>query len=76
MLSRYFVIALSLGLAVVRARSHAWPEAIGLATLGVGLICLRLADTKQQPILKQVAWVFFAVTLMAVGIVLQRNFLH
>lgn len=76
MLSRYFVIALALGVAVFRARAHAWPEAIGLASLGIGLICLRLADTRQQPMLKQVARVLFAITLMATGIVLQRNFLH
>ena len=76
MISRYFVIALSLGLAIVRARAHAWPESIGLTTLGLGLICLRLADTRQQPLLKQVAWALFAVTLLALGMVFQRDYLR
>jgi len=76
MISRYFVIGLSLVMAVVRARAHAWPEAIGLTALGVGLIVLRLADTRQQPALKRVAWFCFALTLMAMGIVFQRDFLH
>lgn len=75
-ISRYFVIALALGLAVVKARTRAWPETIGLASLGIGLICLRLADTRQQPVLKRVAWLCFAITLLGVGMVVQRDYLR
>lgn len=76
MITRYFVIALSLGLAVVKARLHAWPDAIGLGALGIGLILLRLADTRQQPLLRRAAWLCFGITLMALGVVAQRDFLH
>ncbi len=76
MLSRYFVIALSAVMAVWRARNHAWAEAIGLGSLAIGLTSLRLADTRQQPLLKGVAWFCFAVTLVVMGIVFQRDYLH
>ncbi len=76
MISRYFVIALAAVLAVVRARNHAWPEAIGLSALAIGLTCLRLAETRQLPFLKRVAWVCFALTLTAMGAVLQRDYLR
>jgi hypothetical protein len=73
--SRYFVIALAAGLAVFRAKQHAWPDAVMLGALALGLTLLRLADTKQQPVLKQVAWFCFAISLVALGIVFQRNYL-
>lgn len=76
MISRYFVIVLAAVLAVVRARAHAWPEAIGLGALAIGLVCLRLADTRQQPLLRRVAWFCFAITLMAMGTVFQRDYLR
>lgn len=76
MFSRYFVIVLATVTAVLRARSHAWIEAIGLGALAIGLICLRFADTRQQPLLKRVAWVCFALTLIAMGIVFQRDYLR
>ena len=76
MISRYFVIALALVMAVIRARARAWPEAVGLTALAVGLIALRLADTRQMPALKRVAWACFAVTLLTMGIVFQRDYLH
>jgi len=76
MLSRYFVIVLAAVTAVLRARSHAWVEATGLGTLAIGLTCLRLADTRQQPLLKRVAWVCFAITLIAMGVVFQRDYLR
>ncbi len=46
-----------------------------LGALALGLTLLRLADTKQQPVLKQVAWFCFAISLVALGIVFQRNYL-
>jgi hypothetical protein len=76
MLSRYFVILLATVLAVVRAKDRAWVEATGLASLALGLACLRLADTRQQPQLKKVAMALFAVTLIAMGIVFQRDYLR
>jgi len=76
MISRYFVIGLAAVAAVLRARDHAWAEAVGLGALAIGLVCLRLADTRQQPLLKRVAWVCFALTLMSIGIVFQRDYLR
>ncbi len=76
MFSRYFVILLAAVMAVLRARAGAVPDATGLATLSIGLICLRLADTRQQPLLKRVAWACFAITLIAMGIVFQRDFIR
>lgn len=76
MISRYFVILLSAVLAVVRAKDRAWVEAAGLASLALGLTCLRLADTRKQPELKKVALALFAITLVAMGIVFQRDYLR
>lgn len=76
MLSRYFVIALALVAAGLRARDHAWIETIGLTSLAIGLTCLRIADVRQMPALRNVAWVLFAVTLVAMGMVFQRDYLR
>jgi hypothetical protein len=76
MISRYFVIGLALVAAVIRARAGAWPDAAGLASLSAGLTCLRLADLRDQPRLKQAAWFCFAITLVTMGIVIKRDFLH
>lgn len=75
MFSRYFVILFAAVVAVLRARNRAWPDAIMLASLALGLTLLRLAETQKQPLLKNVAWVLFAVSLVALGIVFQRNYL-
>jgi hypothetical protein len=75
-ISRYFVIVLAVAAAVLRARDHAWVETIGLGALAVGLTCLRLADTRRQPALKRVAWFCFALTLIAMGVVFQRDYLR
>jgi hypothetical protein len=75
-ISRYFVIGLATVAAVLRARDHAWVETIGLGALAVGLTVLRLADTRQQPALKKVAWFCFALTLIAMGVVFQRDYLR
>ena len=76
MISRYFVIALALVAAILRARDHAWVETFGLSALGLGLTCLRLAESRQKPALKKVAWALFAVTLIAMGMVFQRDYLR
>lgn len=76
MISRYFVIALALVAAALRARDHAWVETIGLTALAVGLTALRFSESRQQPALKKVAWVLFAITLVAMGIVFQRDYLR
>jgi len=75
-ISRYFVIGLALVAAALRARDHAWIETIGLLSLAAGLTCLRLADTRQQPRLKKLAWLLFAVTLVTMGMVFQRDYLR
>jgi hypothetical protein len=75
-ISRYFVIGLALVAAALRARDHAWIETIGLSSMAVGLIVLRLADSRQQPGLKKIAWALFAVTLVTMGIVFQRDYLR
>ena len=76
MISRYFVIALAIVAAVMRARDKAWIEVIGLGSLAAGLLCIRLADTRRQPQLKRVAWLLFAVTIVAMGIVFKRDYLR
>ena len=76
MISRYFVIALAVIAAVMRARDHAWAETFGLGALAVGLTCLRVAESRRQPALKKVAWVLFAITLVTMGIVFQRDYLR
>lgn len=75
-ISRYFVIALAAGLSAYQATRRQWPEAIGLAALAIGLTCLRVADLKQQPLLRRVAWGCFAITLVAMGMIFQSKFLH
>ena len=74
--SRYFVIALAAGLGIFRATQRAYPDAVMLVTLALGLTLLRLADTQQRPTLRQVAWCLFAISLVALGIVFQRNYLR
>jgi hypothetical protein len=76
MISRYFVIVLAVVAAVMRARDKAWVETIGLGALALGLTCLRFADSRNQPALKKVAWVLFAITLVGMGIVFQRDYLR
>jgi hypothetical protein len=75
-LTRYFVILLAFVLAIIRLQDRAWVDGTGLLSLAIGLSCLRLADLKQMPILKKVAWVCFGVTIAAMGIVLQRDYLR
>jgi hypothetical protein len=70
-MSRYLVIALALGAGAFRASQGAWVEAGGLFGLGAGLIVLKLAATK--PALKPYAYLAFAVTAVAMGVVLYRQ---
>ena len=76
MISRYFVIALAGGVAAWQAGHGAWIEAVGLGALAAGLICLLVADRRQQPALKKLALALFAITLVAMGIVFQRDFVR
>lgn len=76
MISRYFVIVLAVVAAVMRARDKAWVETIGLGAMALGLTLLRLADARHQPALKKAAWALFAITLVAMGIVFQRDYLR
>jgi hypothetical protein len=75
-ISRYFVIALAIGVGVMQAINHAWIEAAGLFGLGIGLILLRLVQTGANPALKKVAWALFVVTIVAMSIVFKRDFLR
>ena len=56
----------------MRASQSAWPETIGLAALGTGLVILRVA--KQRPALKQYAWLCFLLTGAAVVMVFMRQY--
>lgn len=76
MISRYFVIVIAIIAALLRARDRAWVETIGLSALAVGLIVLRVADVKGRPELKKIAFVCFAFTLVAMGVVFQRDYLR
>jgi hypothetical protein len=75
-ISRYFVIALAIVAAALRARDKAWVEVIGLSALAAGLLVLRVAEARRQPALKKVAWVLFAFTIVALGYVFKRDFLR
>jgi hypothetical protein len=69
MVSRYIVIALAFGVAVLQATRGAWVEAVGLLGLGIGLVVLRVTS---HPAKRRVAWLAFLVTGVAIIIVLLR----
>ena len=71
MISRYIVILLAAGAAVMRAAQGAWVEATGLASLAAGLAALRLASTR--PSLKPFAYLAFLVTALAVVVMIIRQ---
>jgi len=73
MISRYLVIALAYGAAIVQITRGAWLEAVGLLGLGAGLTFLKLAETR--PALKPGAWVGFAVTAVAIVVVFVQRYL-
>jgi hypothetical protein len=70
-ISRYLVILLAAGAAVMRATQGAWVEAAGLASLTAGLVLLRLAGTR--PALKPLAYLAFLVTALAIAVMLIRQ---
>ena len=72
MISRSIVIVLAYGAAAMRASQGAWPETIGLAALGTGLVILRLA--KHRSVLKPYAWLCFLLTGAAVVMVFMRQY--
>lgn len=76
MISRYFVILFAAGTAVFTGVRHEWAQTVGLASLAIGLMLLRVAHTQAKPQFVKIAWVFFAVTLVVLGIVIQQKFLH
>jgi hypothetical protein len=55
----------------MRAVQGAWPETLGLAALGSGLVILRLAETR--PALRQYAWLCFLITAAVIVLVLLRR---
>lgn len=72
MFTRYFVIVLAFGVAVLQATRAHWIEAAGLAGLGTGLLLLRLA--RARPALRWLAWMCFAVTAAAMVVVYRRDY--
>lgn len=70
MISRYLVILLAFGAAAMRISQGAFTEAVGLAGLGAGLLCLKLGE--RRPALKRFARLGFAVTAIAIVSVLFR----
>ena len=71
MVSRVFVIVLALGMAAYRFATGAHFESLGLLGLGVGLIFLKVGETR--PHLRQYAYLSFLVTAIVIGTVLYRG---
>ncbi len=71
MASRIVVIVLALAAAAFKASQGRWVEAGGLLALGGGLVVLRLAA--RRPAVKLLAYLCFAVTAAALGIMLWRQ---
>jgi hypothetical protein len=70
-ISRPLVILLAFIAAGMRAVQGAWPETVGLAALGSGLVILRVAETR--PALRQYAWLCFLITAAVIVLVLLRR---
>jgi hypothetical protein len=70
LISRYLVIILALVAAMIRVQQGQWLAAAGLAFLALGLSILKLAATK--PALKPFAYASFAITAVAMIIVIVR----
>jgi hypothetical protein len=63
-ISRFLVIVLAFGAAAYQASRGALVESLGLACLGAGLLVLRWSE--RRPGLRQIAWLAFALTAVAV----------
>jgi len=70
-ISRVFVIVLALGVAAYQFSNGAYPEAVGLLGLGVGLIFLKASETRPQ--FRNYAYLSFLVTAIVIGTVLFRG---
>ena len=69
-ISRYLVIVLAFIAAGFRALQGAWIEAIGLASLGLGLSFLKLSA--HTPSLRFAAYASFGVTALSIAVALIR----
>jgi hypothetical protein len=69
-ISRYLVIVLAFVAAGFRFLQGAWLEAVGLASLGLGLSFLKLSA--HTPSLRLAAYVSFVVTALAISTALIR----
>lgn len=72
MISRYIVIVLAFGVALFQASRGNWLEATGLFGLGGGLALLRFGP--KEPRFRRAAYVCFAVTAIAIILVLVRRY--
>lgn len=72
MASRIFVIVLALAVAAYRFVTGAHLEAVGLLGLGVGLIFLKVGETR--PEVRRYAYLCFLVTAIVIGMVLFRDY--
>lgn len=70
-ISRYFVILLAFVVCGVRASQGAWVETAGLFGLGGGLAMLKIAE--RRPAVRPLAWVGFAMTVVAMVVVFLRT---
>jgi hypothetical protein len=69
-ISRYLVIVLAFIAAGYRFTQGAWIEAVGLASLGLGLSFLKLAA--HAPALRLAAYISFAITALSIAVALIR----
>jgi hypothetical protein len=69
-ISRYLVIALALGVMIMRLVQHAWVAAAGLGALATGLVLLQAASGR--PRLRPLAWAAFTVTAVTMVLVWMR----
>ncbi len=68
MITRYLLIALTFGLAVYRGAQGAWLASGGLFAMAAGLVVLKIAE--RRPALRPIAYVCFAGTAVAIGVIL------
>ena len=76
MISRYFVIALALGVGVMQVVHHAWIEAIGLFGLSIGLTLLRVAQVRGDERIRRIAWICLLAPVAAFIFLLKRDYLR